>query len=264
MPLIITSGVGSGLDQSYATIQDLENLGLPTPGDPAIADSMGITAPFNVSGLTLLVVVSIDGITQPEYTFTFTSNYSDLDSLVAAIQIPGLLAVNNGGRLRLRTIKVGISQNLVVDHLGTANEILGFNKFFDTVVTGRSSVTSEFTEDEKNYALVSASSLADDYLARRYCLPLKHWSFDLKQAVCYIASYILLKRKGFNPEQYDANWVNDYNRAVIWLDDVGNRKLHPAGIFDHKPVPNASNTTDPRGWNTSMGLSLDYCGRRYY
>ncbi len=264
MPLIITSGVGSGLAGSYATIEELENLGLPLPGDPAIVDSMGITAPFNVNGLTILAVVSIDGITQPEYTFTFTSNYTDLDSLVAAIQIPGLLAVNNGGRLRLRTIKVGISQNLVIDHIGTANTILGFNRFFDTVVTGRSSVTSEFTEDEKSFALVSASSLADDYLGRRYDLPLKHWTFDLKQAVCYIAAYTLLKRKGFNPEQYDANWVNDYNKALAWLDDVGNRKLHPTGMFDHKTVPNASNTTDPRGWNVSMGLGTDSFGRRYY
>jgi len=253
---LVTNGLG-GVGSSYASIQDLENLVLPNFGDPAYIDSMGITAPFNVNGLTLSVTVTVDGITQPQYTQTFTSNYATLDLLVAAIQIPDVMAVNNAGRLRLRTVKLGISQNLVIDHTGTANSSLGFNIFQDQVASGRSSVTSEISEDEMTYALVSASSMADGYLSRRYGLPLKSWSYDLIQAVCDIAGYLLIKRNGFNPEVYDANWVSKYNAALRWLDDVGNRRIHPVLVdAGHPLVPYAGDTNvldDPRSWGLVMG-----------
>lgn len=209
----LTSGLG-GLSASYATIQDLINLSLPTPGDPAYFDANSIAPPYLVNGRTLKVIVTIDGITQAEYTQTFTADYATLDLLVAAISIPGVQALNNGGVLRLRTIKTGISQNIVIDPSGTANTLIGYNAFFESVATGRSSLTSEISEDEMTYALVSASSIANGYLSRRYNLPLATWSFDLIQVVCDIAGYTLLKRLGFNPETYDANWVKRYNDAI--------------------------------------------------
>ena len=265
MPTLVTGGIGSGLANSYATVEELQNLALPKPGEAAAIDSMNLTAPFTVNGLTLMTTVSVDGITQPEYTFTFVANYATLDLLIAAIQIPDVIAQNYGGRLRLRTLKVGISQNLVIDHVGTANQKLGFNRFFDTPATGRSTITSDLTEDEMSAALVSASSTADGYLGRRYGLPLVSWSFDLRQAVCYMAAYILLKRQGFNPELYDDNWVNDYYKALTWLDDVGNRRLHPILVDNGHPlVPNASTSQmndDVRNWGSVIGSRSDwlYC-----
>ena len=256
MAISVANGLG-GVGNSYATPNDLQFLSMPNFGDPAAIDGMVVAAPYTVTGLTLKTITTVDGLTQPEYTFTFPANYATLDLLVAAISIPNLIAVNNGGVLRLRTTKVGISQGLTIDHTGTANEELGFNKFFDTTMNGRSSLTSDVSEDEMIFALVAASSLADGYLKRRYTLPLTQWSYDLIQVVCDIAAYNIAKRQGFNPEVYDANWVNKYNAAIKWLEDVGNRREHPNLIGGTPPlVPYASTVNvndDLRGWGGIIG-----------
>lgn len=267
MAITVTNGLG-GIGGSYATIADLQLLALPPDGDPAIIDgSPKITAPFNVTGLTLIVTVTDDGDINPVYTYTFPANYATLDLLAAAINIPKVQALNYSGRLRLRTTKVGIAQGLVLDHLSTANTLLGENIFFDSVANGRSSFTTDVAEDEMTFALVSASSLADGYLKRRYGLPLKQWSYDLIQAVCDIASYNIMKRQGFNPEVYDANWSNKYNAAIKWFEDVGNRREHPQ-IVDSgaNPVPYAGTDgirDDQRGWGNVIGSRGNFPGLPY-
>jgi len=261
MAISVSNGLG-GVGSSYATPNDLQFLSMPNFGDPAAIDSMVIAPPYTVNGLTLKTITTVDGLTQPEYTFTFTANYATLDLLVAAISIPNLIAVNNGGVLRLRTTKIGISQGLTIDHTGTANEELGFNKFFDTTMNGRSSLTSDITEDEMIFALVAASSLANGYLKRRYLLPITQWSYDLVQVVCDIAAYNIAKRQGFNPEVYDANWVNKYNAGIKWLEDVGNRREHPVIVSGGEPqAPTASTQgtqDDIRGWGNVIGSRGNY------
>ncbi|RTK98745.1 MAG: DUF1320 domain-containing protein [Proteobacteria bacterium] len=268
MAISVSNGLG-GVGNSYVTITDLVNLSLPGLGDPAIIDAIpATTPPFNVNTKTLIVTLVIDSITQNQYTQTFTANYATVDLMVAAIAIPGAFAVNNGGIIRLRTTKVGIGQGITIDHTGTANEILGFDKFFDTNSVGKSTLTSDISEDEMTFAIVSASEFANGYLKRRYGLPLVQWSYDLIQAICDIAAYNLAKRKGFNPEVYDANWVTKYNAAVKWLEDVGNRREHP-NIIDspHNPVPYAGTTNlvdDQRGWGNIIGSRGGYTNSRWY
>lgn len=254
----------TALPYSYATVYDLENLSLPNAGQPAYLDSQVILSPpFTTTGLTLKIQTDVDGFVQPEYTFTFTGNYATLDLLVAAISIPNVIAVNSAGRLRLRTIKTGIGQSITINENGTANSILGYNQFFDSTASGSSTISNDITDDEKNYALASATSIADGYLARRYTLPLKGWPFNLTQAVCDIAAYIILNRKGYNPEKYDNNWKLKNDAAIQWLSDVGNRKIHPIMDVGHKPVPTVGTGygpewSDPRGWGISSGID---CGR---
>ena len=182
--ILLFNGLG-GLANSYSTPQDLTNLALPEFGKPATIDSVFLlTNPLNVNTLTLSLIVSIDGFVQPQYTQTFTTNYATLDLLVGAIAIPGITAINNAGRLRLQTNKVGVSQTTTLDYTGTANLILGFNTFFDTTATGESTFTDDLSADEITYNLVAASSIANGFLKRRYNLPLTQWDFDLVRAVC--------------------------------------------------------------------------------
>jgi phage gp36-like protein len=265
MAISVANGLG-GVGSSYATPNDLQFLSMPNFGDPAAIDGNIVSLPFTVTGLSLIVTVTIDGLTQPEYTYTFPADYATLDLLVAAISIPGLIAVNNGGVLRLRTTKVGISQGLTINHLGTANEKVGFNKFFDTTMNGRSTLTSDITEDEMIFALVAASSLANGYLKRRYLLPITSWSYDLIQVICDIAAYNIAKRQGFNPEVYDANWVNKYNAGIKWLEDVGNRREHPVIVSGGEPLAPTASTQgtqdDIRGWGNVIGSRGNYPSTR--
>jgi phage gp36-like protein len=209
------------------------------------------------------VTVITDGAEGQQYTQTFTTNYASLDLLVAAISIPGLIAVNNGGLLRLQTQRVGYQQGLIISYTGTANSKLGFNSI-DTVLQdqynyGRSSITTDVTEDEMSYALVEATSEANSYLQRRFKLPLSDWDFGLTKAVCDIAAYTLMFRRGFSPQNtknYDVNFKENREKAIKWLEGVGNRMIHPVIKGAVKPNPTAAiNFVDDRyGWMQISGL----------
>lgn len=258
----LSNGLG-GIGSSYAVISDLYNLSLPTPGEVAYIDAAYTQAPYTVTGLTLRITITDDGIVNPTVVFTFPANYASLDLLCAGINIPKIQAVNNGGILRIQTLKTGIAQGIEIISTGTANSVLGFNTQQNMRDSGRSTITSELKEDEMTYALVAASAIADSFLQRRYLLPIKKWGYDLIQAVCDIAAYNLLKRKGWNPEEGDTTFSTKYNAAMTWLSDVGNRKEHPALMADaaHNLVPYAGTTNlvdDIRGWQTVIGSMYNY------
>lgn len=263
---LLTNGLG-GIGNSYATIQDLDNLSMPRGGKPAIINSSNLlTGPLNVNGLTLRFNITEDGLANVPQTFTFTNNYATLDLLIASINIPLLIAKNNSGRLSLQTIKFGYNQGIYLYKDGTANPVLLFDDLLDTDERGISSLTYDFTDDEKTYALVMASSEANSYLQRRYSLPLMGWDYKLVEAVTDIAAFKLLYREGYSPEgnNYDKNFKLRYERAIQWLSDVGNRKVHPVIDAAHKPIPTyTSGLSDPRGWSTSMGI-VNGCCRRWY
>jgi phage gp36-like protein len=182
-----------------------------------------------------------------------------LDQAVAAIQMNDVVASNAAGKLKLSTIKRGYSQGLRLMKTGTANPLLNFDDLLDTDRRGTGSITGEFSDDEKSYALVSATSVAYSYLQRRYNFPLKNWGMDVIDNVCAIAAYKLVFREGYSPEpgSYDANWRKRYEDAIQWFSEVGNRKIHPVIEGASKPVPKANDgsiSTDPRGWRIAMGL----------
>lgn len=260
---ILTAGLG-GLGESFATVQDLDNISLPRGGAQATINSKIFPSPpYNLMGLNLQFQITEDGIVNIPQTFTFPSNYSTLDQVVAAIAISNVIASNNSGRFRLQTVKYGYEQGIHLSRLGTANAILGFDTLEDTDERGVNSLTKEFTEDDKAYQLVVATSIASGYLRRRYLFPLTSWGFDLVEKVCDIAAFKLMFREGYSPadKSYDGNFKRRYDTAMEWLSEVGNRKIHPFIVAGHKPVPNAGiGVRDPRGWGWAMGVDCSRWG----
>ena len=267
MTTILTNGLGGGPSTSYATPDELKLLSMPQDGERGVITTPVLNVPLNVNGLTLKVTVTEDGIDTGEYTFTFGANYSTLDALVGTISIPRVQAVNNSGRLSLQTLKAGVNQGIRLAASSTANPVLKWNTIIDEVKFGSSTASLEFSNDEMVYALSSASRMADSYLSRRYNLPLLDWDIDLKQAVCDIAAYFLIFRRGYNPEpgKYDANFRIKNDMATKWLSEVGNRNINPMVVESgHRYSPNAAvpflDALPGRDWGAILGISYGPCG----
>lgn len=108
---------------------------------------------------------------------------------------------------------------------------------------------------DQDAALAAASSLADSYLASRFSLPLTKWGDDLRRAVCLIAAYDLMTRRGYNPEGGDANLRLRYDDAIRWLERVADGRIAPAVTDSATSTQTTAGTwgasvkTNPRrGW----------------
>lgn len=91
-----------------------------------------------MAGLTLHVVVTVDGVDN-DITFTFTGGpFADMSAVVTAIgsNIAGVTPTNVTGQLKLTTVKSGRLQAVTVKSNGTANTVLGFSTSADTAGTG--------------------------------------------------------------------------------------------------------------------------------
>ncbi len=113
-------------------------------------------------------------------------------------------------------------------------------------------LTAVSSEDQET-AIAAASSLADSYLSARYTLPLSEWGYDLRRVVCHIASWDLLSRRGFDPENAADKAIRmRYDDAIKWLADVRDGKNTPTDIVDATPEVEDSGphivTTTRRGW----------------
>lgn len=106
-------------------------------------------------------------------------------------------------------------------------------------------------EADQDAALEAASDLADSYLAARYTLPLVSWQDDLRRAVCAIAAYDLMVRRGFSPQGADEQLRLRYEDALRWLDLVARGLVSPA-IEDSAPGDDGAGpvgyTRPKRGW----------------
>lgn len=90
---------------------------------------------------------------------------------------------------------------------------------------------SGFGSVDRQAALDAASTLADSYLANRVTTPIATPSADLVQAVCAIASWRLLCRRGFNPEDPGGAAVRlQYEDAIHWLERVSKGSATPACV----------------------------------
>lgn len=99
------------------------------------------SAPFALAGLTLDVDVTIDGVLQDTYTFTFTGGpFADLAAIIAAIgtNIPGAFAhlSTDNTKLALSTVKTGAQQVIDVKSSSTGLVALGFVAATDYSATG--------------------------------------------------------------------------------------------------------------------------------
>ncbi len=95
-------------------------------------------------------------------------------------------------------------------------------------------------------ALAAASRVADGYLGPRFHLPLTQWGEDLRQVICDIAAYRLMKRRGFSPESGDAEQLRDsYEDAVRWLEQVSKGMVTPNNVIDSDASGRNSTVAEP-------------------
>lgn len=101
-------------------------------GAPATLGAVtGTTAPggpYNLTGLTLVTEVTLDGVVQAEDTFTFTGGpFATMALVVAAIgtNIPGVVPTDLGGELVLSTAATGADQAVQLKASSSALAALG-------------------------------------------------------------------------------------------------------------------------------------------
>lgn len=86
-------------------------------------------------------------------------------------------------------------------------------------------------------ALLRASSMADEYIAQRFTLPLTAWSQQLKSSVCAIAVHDLLAIRGYNPAMGADEVVRlRYDDAMRWLRELRNGDVAGIGLVDSTPT----------------------------
>lgn len=94
-------------------------------------------------------------------------------------------------------------------------------------------------------ALARASSVADGYIRKRFNLPLKDYTQSLTQAVADIATWIVMKDRGFNPEAESTKAIQGaYRDALDWLESVANNKIDPAFVDSTGEGQDETSTTD--------------------
>ena len=96
-----------------------------------------------------------------------------------------------------------------------------------------SAALTGISTDKQDAALEAASREADGYLNSVFMLPLTAYGNDLKQHVCNMAAFMLMKGRGFAPESADADMlVMGRTQAIKWLEGVAAGKIKPYGITD--------------------------------
>lgn len=105
---------------------------------------------------------------------------------------------------------------------------------------------SGFTDDEKTSAIDAMSSEADSYLSARYKPPFTSWPVSLRMHVARGAVYILMSKRGFNPNAGGNELiVKGYDDAKSWLTKVA-RGFVTLPVVDTAPaataIPEVSST----------------------
>jgi phage gp36-like protein len=84
-----------------------------------------------------------------------------------------------------------------------------------------SKATAGVATTDIDAALEAASRVVDSYIGSRYDLPLVTFDKSVTLAVCKIAAYELLSRRGFAAGAADAEGVTRrYEQAIAWCRDV--------------------------------------------
>jgi len=117
-----------------------------------------------------------------------------------------------------------------------------------------SAALTDVSTADQDEALDGASGIADGYLRKRYTLPLATYGMDLTTHVCSIAAWIILKTRGFNPEDpADVAIRMGYEDAIAWLVSVAEGDIDPQDVTDATPTTAKGIaqvwSDDERGWN---------------
>lgn len=127
------------------------------------------------------------------------------------------------------------------------------------------------TTAQQTAACIAASERADSYLRGRYTLPLTQWGTDLTMMTSYVAVFLLLSARGYDPAAGGDRLVQErYYEAIGfpdrpgsgWFPGVQRQAIHPdvtdsAGSASGDPLPQVR-TGGPaslpvRGWTGRGG-----------
>jgi hypothetical protein len=135
------------------------------------------SGPYSLQGLGLHYTSTIDGV-ETEGTFTFTAaSYLDMDAVVAALgtNIPGVLATNDAGQLRLTSTKTGVLQGIKVWGNSTCRSVLLFaldvaDLGEDTLYTANTGLTGkyltfQFDRNPHTYAVLATSNSLEELVS---------------------------------------------------------------------------------------------------
>jgi len=96
----------------------------------------------------------------------------------------------------------------------------------------------QFTTAQLNDGLAKASSIADSYLGGRYPLPLLTWDISITMYTCWIAIFIILGARGYNPAGgADATIEDRYLKAIAWFEGVQRKAIHPNVTINDVSTP---------------------------
>lgn len=120
-----------------------------------------------------------------------------------------------------------------------------------------SAALGSISDGDKTAALAAASDFADGYMRSRLTVPLTSWGVSLTMAVCKIATFTLMERRGFRPENgADAMIKDGYNRSVAWLTQIsrGEVTIATAQPVDSPTYDNPRvDSLTPRGFDNLRG-----------
>jgi phage gp36-like protein len=112
----------------------------------------------------------------------------------------------------------------------------------------------DIEEQDVTRACIAASEKADSYFRGRYPLPFTAYGEDVKMHVAWIAVYIALRQRGYNPAQDGtADPIRQqFDDAVMWLEGVQRQSIHPDVTYNSPSPPNYQLPTvrsaQARGW----------------
>lgn len=118
-----------------------------------VESTVAPSGPFVLDGLTLHVVLTVNGVAT-DNSFAFPSGtYADMTAVASVIDIPGVTASDNLGALRLSSTATGRLVSITVMPDGEANSALNFSIVSPTTDTGSDPELSNLSGTELTFSL---------------------------------------------------------------------------------------------------------------
>lgn len=107
---------------------------------------------------------------------------------------------------------------------------------FASLGLAASTFPASLTDAIKSTHITAASGVVLGYVGKRFELPLISWGDDIRSAVAAIATFTLMKLRGFDPSNpADQMVVKAYDDAIAWCRDVAKGLVEPVDIEDGTP-----------------------------
>lgn len=88
--------------------------------------------------------------------------------------------------------------------------------------------------DTQANKMLAVSTIAADYLAAAYDMPLAAWGDSLSMHVAHMGAYLIINERGLDPGGADKTYEDRYKESIAWLKEIKGG-LRPEGIVDAVP-----------------------------